>query len=102
ERSQLGLPRSSYSYEPRVETDLSLRLMRRIDEVHLNIPFYGIRQMAVHLCRERFEVNRKRAQRLVRKMEVVAIHSAPRTTVEAPEHRKYPYPLPNFAMDRPD
>jgi putative transposase len=38
--------------------------MRRIDELHLEYPFYGSRRMAVVLRDDGWVVNRKRAQRL--------------------------------------
>jgi putative transposase len=98
----LGLPRSSYYYLPRAESELNLRLMRRIDEVHLKYPFYGSRRMSIHLRDEELEVNRKRVQRLMRKMGLVAIYPGPRTTAAAPERRKYPYLLRNLAIEHPD
>ena len=48
----LGISRSSVSYTPRGESAESLALMRRIDALSLEYPFYGSRQMARHLRRE--------------------------------------------------
>ena len=98
----LGLPRSSYYYEPRSESEFNLRLMRRIDEVYLEYPFYGSRRMTIHLRREGWNVNRKRVQRLMRTMDLVAVYPEPRTTVVAPAHRKYPYLLRNLPIEHPD
>ena len=43
--------------------------MRRIDELHLELPFYGSRRMTFQLNEEgRADVNRKRVQRLMRVM----------------------------------
>jgi len=98
----LGLPRSSYYYQPRPETELNLRLMRRIDQVHLDYPFYGSRRMSLQLREEGFGVNRKRVQRLMREMGQEAMYPKPRTTVSAPEHRTYPYLLRNLAIEHPD
>jgi len=41
----VGLPRSSYYYQPAGETDYNLTLMRLIDEQYLKTPFFGSRQM---------------------------------------------------------
>lgn len=41
----VGLPRSSYYYQPAGETDYNLGLMRLIDEQYLRTPFFGSRQM---------------------------------------------------------
>jgi len=52
----VGLPRSTWYYEPAGETAENLALMRRIDELYLKWPFYGSRKMA-----EVLGANRKRA-----------------------------------------
>lgn len=43
------LPRSSWYYRPAVETPRNLALMRQIDELYLQHPFYGSRRMAEEL-----------------------------------------------------
>ena len=45
----LGVNRSSVYYTPREERAENLALMRRMDELSLQYPFYGSRQMARHL-----------------------------------------------------
>jgi len=52
------VPRSTYYHRPRPESAENLRLLRRLDELYLDCPFFGSRRMAVTL-----EVNRKRIQR---------------------------------------
>ena len=56
----LGISRSSVYYTPRGESAESLALMRRIDALSLEYPFYGSRQMARHLRREGVLVGRRR------------------------------------------
>ena len=48
----LGISRSSVYYTRREESAENLALMRRMDELSLQYPFYGSRQMARHLGRE--------------------------------------------------
>ena len=48
----LGVSRSSLYYRPRGESVENLALMRRMDELHMDYPFYGSRQMMRHLRRE--------------------------------------------------
>jgi putative transposase len=93
----LGLPRSSWFYEPVGETMENLALMRAIDEQYLATPFYGSRRMAVEL-----KINRKHAQRLMRVMGLEAIYPRPQTTQRDTQHRIYPYLLRNVAIERPD
>ena len=64
----LGLHRSNAYYEPTPETVFNLQLMRLMDEEHLLRPAKGSRQMVDFLKRLGHDVNRKRIQRLMRKM----------------------------------
>jgi transposase InsO family protein len=58
--------------------------------------------MAAMLKAEGLEVNRKRVQRLTRKMGIAALGSKPNTTKPAPGHKIYPYLLRNTTIDRPN
>ncbi len=98
----LGVSRSSLYHEPKGESEENRALMRRIDELFLECPFYGSRQMARHLRREGIRVGRHRVRRLMRLMGLEAIYQAPRTTRPHPEHRVYPYLLKGVAIERPN
>lgn len=98
----LGLPRSSYYYEPAPESAENLQLMRLIDEQYLTTPFFGSRRMVDHLVREGHSVNRKRVQRLMRTMGLEGLFPGRKTTIPAPEHKVYPYLLRGLTIDRPD
>jgi putative transposase len=98
----VGIARSSYYYEGKGESPLNLMLMRQIDEQFMETPWYGSRQMARHLRRQGHNASRKRVQRLMRKMGLVAIYQAPRTSQPHPEHRIYPYLLRDVAVERPN
>jgi putative transposase len=91
------LARSTCYYEPRGETPENLLLMRRIDEEYLKTPFYGSRKLAWTLG-----VNRKRVQRLMRRMGIEAIGPRQRTSQAAPGHKIYPYLLRNLLIQRPN
>ena len=67
--------------------------MRRLDELHLEFPFYGSRRMTQTLKRGGTEVNRKRVQRLMRKMGLEGIAPKPETSRPNEEHPTYPYLL---------
>jgi putative transposase len=98
----LGLPRSSYYYEPATETAENLQLMRLIDEQYLRTPFFGSRKMEVYLNKRGGEerVNRKRVQRLMRIMGLEAIYPKKKTTIGASGHKVYPYLLRNITVSR--
>ena len=89
----LGISRSSVYYTPRGENPENLALMRRMDELSLQSPFYGSRQMARHLGREGVPVGRHRVRRLMRLMGLEALYRKPHTSSSQPSHRIYPYLL---------
>ena len=98
----VSISRSSFYYQPRGETPLNLALMRLIDEVFLDCPFYGARQMARHLRRLGHAVGRKRVSHLMAKMGLSAIYQKPRTSDPHPDHPTYPYLLKDLEITRPN
>ena len=96
------IARSSYYYDGKGESPLNLKLMQMIDTRFLDKPYYGQRQMARWLRRQGYNVGRKRVRRLMRKMGLMPIYQAPRTTVPHPEHRIYPYLLRKLEVTRPN
>lgn len=95
----LGLSRSSYYYQPAKESAKNLLLMKLIDAQYMKRPFFGSRRMVTILDREHgYQVNRKRVQRLMRKMGIEAIYPKPRLSRPEPGHKIYPYLLRNLAI----
>jgi len=74
----LRISRSSLYYESVGPDPEDLALMRRIDELHLEFPFYGSRRVARELRGRGLLVNRKRIQRLMRLMGIEAIAPKPK------------------------
>jgi len=98
----LNLARSGvYRPKPVAGAD-DLALMRRIDELHLELPFYGSRRMMFELKKEGRGVNRKRVQRLMRVMGIEALVPRPGTSKAAPGHKIYPYLLRGLAIAEPN
>ena len=98
----IGLPRSSYYYEERKESEYNLLLMSLIDKEYSRIPFYGTRRITAYLIRQGYEVNRKRIQRLMKLMGIEAIYPKKRLSISSPEDKKYPYLLKDVAIIEPD
>ena len=70
----LAVPRlSAYARLQDVST-ADIDSMRQLDELYLKWPFYGSRRLCVELQQRGYRVNRKRIQRLMRKMELRAIY----------------------------
>ena len=93
----VGLARSSWYYEPLGESAENLALMREIDCLYMERPFFGTRKV-----QKRFGINRKRAQRLMRLLGLEAVFPKRSTSRPAPGHKVYPYLLRNLAITRPD
>lgn len=98
----LGVNRSSLYYESAGPDPEELELMRRIDELHLQFPFYGSRRIARELRERGLVANRKRVQRLMRIMDIEAIAPKPNTSRPEPEHPVYPYLLRGLSIGRPN
>jgi putative transposase len=103
----LSLARSGV-YRPKSVTGADdLALMRRIDELHLELPFFGSRRMTFELnTRGRppdgRAINRKRVRRLMRVMGIEALVPRPGTSKAAPGHKIYPYLLRGLAITEPN
>lgn len=98
----LNISRGSVCYTPRPVPGRDLRLMRRIDELHMDYPFAGSRMMQGFLNQEGFGVVRKHTATLMRKMGIEALYRRPRTTRPGPGHKVYPYLLKGMTVDRPN
>jgi len=98
----IGLPRSCYYREVLAgqETPENLEIMELIDKEYTKHPFYGTRQMRNFLRRQGYKINRKRVQRLMRKMGIQSIAPKPNTSKAHPQHKVYPYLLRNFDVTR--
>ena len=98
----LDLNRSGVYYTPRPIPAEDLRVMRRIDELHLQHPFYGARRLAKQLEREGFEVGRLHVTSLMRRMGIEALYRRPRTSIPARDAKIYTYLLEGLAIERPN
>lgn len=100
----IGLPRSSYYRLVQVhsETGENLELMRLIDEEYTRHPFFGSRKIRDYLRRLGYKINRKRVQRLMRKMGLASVAPKPNTSKPSSEHKVYPYLLGNIDINRPN
>jgi putative transposase len=96
----VSVTRSGIYRQPPPANDNDLVLTRRLDELYTAWPFLGSRRMTAMLRAEGHLINRKRVQRLMRRMGIAALGPKPRTTKPAPGHKIFPYLLRNLAIDR--
>lgn len=98
----LGVSRSSVYYTPVAPDPDELQLMRRIDEIHLECPFYGSRNIVRELLGKGYLANRKRVQRLMRLMGLESVAPKPNTSKPNEEHPVFPYLLRGLTINRPN
>ena len=98
----LGISRASVYYIPRPVSEVDLKLMRAMDELHLEYPFAGSRMLRDMLRQDGFDVGRKHVATLMRRMGIEALYRKPRTTRRHPEHRVYPYLLREMDVCQPN
>jgi putative transposase len=98
----LGVSRSAVYYKPRAMSAADLKIMRRIDELHLDYPFAGSRMLRDFLNREGSSIGRRHVASLMNRMGISAIYRRPNTSKPAPGHKIYPYLLRGMKIERAD
>lgn len=96
----LSISRGSLYYKPLGESDLNLKLMRMIDEIHLEEPAFGVLRLQDELEERGYKVNIKRIRRLRNKMGIKTIY--PKRNLSKLGKAKYihPYLLRNLKIER--
>ena len=98
----LNLPRSTYDHVPKPVSDEELELMAMIDHCHLDHPYYGSRRIRDWLDDRGHQVNRKKIQRLMRTMDLVAQYPKRNLSLANQAHKVYPYLLRDLEINRPN
>ena len=97
----LDVPRSSAYYRGESVSEADLAVMRLIDEIHLQLPFYGSRRMRDELEERGHTVNRKRVQRLMRQMDLSADSGPTRSPNPAQADHRFRFnPITNSGRTR--
>ena len=98
----LGISRGSVYYLPRPVSAADLVIMRRMDELHLELPFAGSRMLRDLLTKEGIEIGRRHVAALMKRMGMEAIYRKPNTSKPVPGHKIYPYLLRGVSVDHPN
>jgi len=96
----MGISRGSVYYLPRPVSERDQQLMKRIDRLHLELPFAGARMLRDLLRLQGFKVGRKHVATLMKRMGIEALYRKPRTTKPGAGHKIYPYLLRHRSIDR--
>lgn len=98
----VGISRGSVYYLSKPVSEAELALMRRIDELHLELPFAGSRMLRDLLNDQGVAVGRKHVATLMRRMGIEALYRKPNTSRRHPKHKIYPYLLRNRQITAPN
>jgi putative transposase len=98
----LGLSRASVYYTPCAVPATDLALMRRLDALHLDLPFAGSRMLRDLLRGEGYVTGRDHVRTVMRRMGIAAVYRRPRTSQRHPAHPVFPYLLRALTVDRPN
>ena len=98
----LNISRGSVYYQPRPVLAGDLKIMRRLDELHLEHPFMGARMLRDMLNREGVSIGRRHVATLMKRMGIEAIYRRPNTSKPAPGHKIYPYLLRKLKIEKPN
>ncbi len=82
----LGDSRGAVYYKPRPMSAADLKIMRRLDELHLDYPFAGSRVLRDFLNREGVSIGRRHVN-LMKRMGISSIYRRPNTSKPAPGHK---------------
>ena len=96
----VGIARSRAYYQPRPVSETDLKLMRRLDELHLEFPFAGARMLVRLLKREGVQVGRKHVGTLMKRIGIEALYCKPNTSRRHAKHKIWPYLLRGMTINR--
>jgi putative transposase len=96
----LKINRSSYYYKAKPIDEETLFLMRLVDEIYTEYPFFGSRQMVNYLRLNGHDVGRTKIRSIYEKLGLQAVCPGPHTSKPHPEHKVYPYLLRDVEINK--
>ena len=98
----LDVNRNRLKKPPGKMTHSDTELVRLIDVIYVECPFFGTRQIRNDLRKLGHRVGRNRIRRLMKIMGIEALCPKPSTSTPSPAHKKYPYLLRNIKVTEVD
>lgn len=100
----LGYNRSNYYYKPSKPSQNKLSILKAIDNIYTEIPFYGYRKVHLQLAKNGIKIGVNQVAKYMKELGLKVIYPAKkiRTTMANLENKKYPYLLRNIEIDRPN
>ncbi|MEJ6634093.1 MAG: IS3 family transposase [Akkermansiaceae bacterium] len=94
----LNVNRNRLKKPPDKRTRSDTELVRLIDAIYMECPFFGQRQLRNELQKLGHRVGRSRIRRLMKIMGIEALCPKPSTSTHSPAHKKYTYLLRNIKV----
>jgi len=96
----LEIYRSGLYYAPKPVCEEDLRIMRLMDELHMEDPCRGTRRLSDELLDKGVKAGRDKVRRLMQAMRIKAVYCVPRTTVADATKYKFPYLLRDLPITK--
>jgi putative transposase len=100
----LGFNRSSYYYQPTQLPKRKLLILREIDNIYAEIPFFGYRKVYQQLIENGFKVGINQVANYMKELGLKVIYPTKKikTTLANLAHKKYPYLLRDMDINKPN
>ncbi len=100
----LDFNRSSYYYQPRKILQNKMSILREIDNIYTEIPFYGYRKVYLELIANGFKAGVNQVAKYMKELGLKVIYptKAIKTTLANMAHKKYPYLLRDMDINKPN
>lgn len=98
----IDLPRSNYYYQPVGWSPEELKLMKIIDEVYTEHPYYGTRRMSKVLEGLGYDLGRKGVRRYYEILGLCAVYPKINLSKRNQAHKVYPYLLRGLKVSHPN
>ena len=100
----LGFNRSSYYYQSTQVPQRKLSILREIDNIYTEIPFFGYRKVYHQLIENGFKVGVNQVANYMKELGLKVIYPTKKikTTLANLAHKKYPYLLRDMGINKPN
>jgi len=98
----LGVNRSNVYYENKAIAKEDVDIMNKMLNIFQERPFYGYRRMHASLQNNKYDINHKKVQRLMKIAGIKALYPKKNLSIKTQAHKIYPYLLRDLKIERPN
>lgn len=100
----LSFNRSTYYYKNLEPSPIKMSILRKIDSIYTETPFFGYRKIFHQLIEDGFKVGINQVSKYMKELGLKAIYPTKKikTTLANLEHKKYPYLLRKLDINKPN